>query len=363
MLSGDPNDLLLTESFHGSIISWARQAGMFNLRDTLSNVDLNNKTEIESTWRTWIKAEEAARVVLALHLQDSQFAALFHHEPLLRHDPQKLPNCCSEKVFAASSATQWYDLVVASRPPLAEGTAQRGSRPRSVAPYSSSPINAYTSLAGIHASVYEARPTTLTEEAMSRVWQSLTLWREVWFPKGFEPEGVSGWATIQWHQICMSLYVDFDLLERAVGRNGHSEEDENTVSNWAKSVGGKHCAAHAVLILRRLEPMPLSSEPGIHIPLAAFHAGLVLYSHLRWSGTGTATIPFEAPELNASNFKKLARVLGTNNRSPNVELDISMLCRLTDLLQRQGHWGISRKFATVLEVLVDDISDAGSSSS
>jgi len=96
MLSGNPHDLLMTESFHGTIIAWARQAGMFRKGspDHLQVVNARNLTDpgtLESAWRSWAQAEETARVVLALHVHDSEFAVIFHHEPLLRHDPERPP--------------------------------------------------------------------------------------------------------------------------------------------------------------------------------------------------------------------------------------------------------------------------------
>lgn len=359
ILSGEPSDLVLSESFHSTLISWVRRANMFDLRDTFNVVDLSDKSDLETTWKSWIKAEEAARIILALQLQDAQFSALFHHEPLLRQHLNKLPICCSESIFGATSACGWSDLIDASRPPAARATVKQAHGTRHIVVYASSPINAYASLAGIHASISEARSTAFGEDVASHLRRCLDLWRETWFPQGFESEGVSGWATIQWHQNYMSLYADFDLVERAVGRDGHSakiDEDVKAISKWTLSAEGKHCAAHALLILKRLEPMPLSSESGMHVPLATFHAALVLYSHIRWSEKRTSTVSLDATELNASNFKDLPRVIGLNTLAYGSEIDVSVLSRLKDLLQRQGHWGLSTRFALIMEVLIDEMS-------
>ena len=354
MLSGDPGDLRLNESLHGTVIGRARQVGVFRIKSTFSKVDVDGQTDLESAWRLWIRAEEAARIALALHLHDSQFAAMFHHEPLLRHNLERLPMCCSEPIFGAQTPQQWQRMVKESQPALAPAASSEGLQARLTAAYASSPINAYTSLACIHASVSEARCATLDEERRVYLNHMLLHWRKVWFPQGFEPEGVSGWATIQWHQCFMLLYADFELLERAVGRDGQSKETEeaaDAVSQWTKTMEGAWCAAHALLVLERLEQMPVSMEPGIHIPLATFQAGLVLVSHLQSSNQDRFEITFDASELNATNFRNLSHVIGGRDRGRKREIDVSALPRIADLLRRQGHWGISKRFALTLDIL------------
>ena len=357
MLSGEPSDLCLTESLHGAVIGWARQAGVFHMKNTLRKLDLGGETDLDSAWRSWIRVEEGARIALALHLHDSQFAAIFHHEPLLRHALEKLPMCYSEPIFGAPSPQQWHDMVKESQPARVPEASNGDLQARHAAAYASSPINAYTSLACIHASISEARCATLNEERIVYLKESLLHWRKIWFPQGFEPEGVSGWATIQWHQCFMLLYADFELLERAVGRDGESQETEeaaDAVSQWTKTREGKWCAAHAVLTLERLEPMPMSMEPGIHVPLASFQAGLILGSHLRSSDKAKFEITFDSSELNAANFKQLSQVIGGYHRAQKREIDVSALPRIADLLRRQGHWGISKRFAWILDILTAD---------
>lgn len=363
MLSGDPNDLLLTESFHGTIIAWARQARIFRLKDAFRTVDIHDdNSDLQSIWRAWVQAEESVRVQLALYIHDAKFSAIFHHEPLLRHEPERLPRCCPESIFGASSAARWHELVVASRPPTAQNTPRLDGPSTDTLSSSPSLMHAYALLAGIYAFVNEARSSSLSEETARHLRRSLMLWADTWFPKSLEFDGDVCCLGILWHETFMSLYADFDLLERAVGREGTFKKDEDVeaVYKWTNSTERKRCAAHAVLILKRLEAMPLSAEPAIHVPFAAFHAGIIFYSHLQLAPPGTRLVEFDLPELPYGS-QKLARMLGSQAYSQGYKIEASTLSSLTDILRRQGHWEVSRRFASILEVLVDEIADSGDS--
>ncbi|KAJ8132232.1 hypothetical protein O1611_g1395 [Lasiodiplodia mahajangana] len=104
MLSGQPDNVCMTESFHGTAIAWARQGGFFKIKSAPLPDTIEPDMSKEDIWRRWVDAEESVRLVLALYIHDSEFATTFHHEPLLRHTPQKLPVCNSDELFFAASA-------------------------------------------------------------------------------------------------------------------------------------------------------------------------------------------------------------------------------------------------------------------
>lgn len=208
----------------------------------------------------------------------------------------------------------------------------------------------------------EARSALLNEEKARHLRRSLMLWAHEWSPHSFEMDCDVFCLAVLWHDTFMSLYADFDLLERAIGREGTSKKDEDVsaVRNWTSSIDGKRCAAHAVLILKRLEAMPFSSEPAIHVPIAAFHAGVVLYSYIQLAESGPEPIEFDISELPYSS-QKLAHMLRNQAYAQGQRIEAPTLSALADLLRRQGHWGLSRRFASILEVLVDEIADSGDS--
>ncbi|KAH8705418.1 fungal-specific transcription factor domain-containing protein [Talaromyces proteolyticus] len=362
ILSGNPNDLFLVESFHGTLIAWSRHAGIFRVKSALDIVDTET-SDVESSWRSWIQAEESARVLLALHIQDAKISAIFHHEPLLRHEPERLPRCCPEELFGEPTAARWHEKLMSSKPATSRHTQHSNDTEHVSAPVSSvtSPplMNSYASLAGIYASISEARASSLSDETACNLQRSLMLWADLWYASTKELED-SCCLMVLWNEAFMFLYADFDLLERVIGREGTSrqEEDIDAARKWTTSFDGKRCAAHAVLVLKHLELMPVGSEPAIHAPLAAFHAGIVVYVHTLLVGPESRPIEFDIPELPV-RFSALRRTLGSRTISQGYKIDATTLSALTDLLRRQGHWEISRKFASILEVLLEDITDSG----
>jgi hypothetical protein len=142
MSSGHPTDLCLAESFHGTVIAWARRGRMFQVHETHSNLANLDSENVDRHWRKWIRAEETLRIVIALHIHDAGFASIFHHEPLLRHDQFKLPHCCSETAFSVPSAKRWLTFL------------------RETPTFNHSPFRSYAMLAGILAHIQELRGKT-----------------------------------------------------------------------------------------------------------------------------------------------------------------------------------------------------------
>jgi len=359
MLSGNPHDLLMTESFHGTIIAWARQAGMFRKGspDHLQVVNARNLTDpgtLESAWRSWAQAEETARVVLALHVHDSEFAVIFHHEPLLRHDPERLPRCCSEPLFAAATAAQWHTMLVST-------TSQEAPVGKSVddPPCQAPLMQAYGLLAGQIASICEMRGATLDDSrTASDIRRRLTSWYETHFPSIRVSSRDTLCLAILWHEAFMALYISFDLLERVIGREGSqvSEEDVRRVRAWVNTVEGRRCLMHAVLVFKRLQGLPISATPAIHVPKALFYAGLVIYCHVKLrSGDAAAHGDFDIAEVRASELRYTTDLPAAAVH----QLDSSSLYGIADLLRRQGHWELSRRFGFILEALIDDLTDYG----
>lgn len=351
MLSGQPNDLLMTESFHGTIIAWARQAGIFRAKDPLSSVDLLDPGDLESTWKRWAQAEETVRVILALYIHDAEFAAVFHHEPLLRHDPSRLPVCSSDQLLAAPTAAQWYAFATSTTSTLSDdrrpGTTNYGET-RGL-------LYSYALLAGHYAAISEARcgKDTVFVDSLGRFRESLVTWSSETLGSQYlqSPSSSDPFCLmILWHEAFMTLYADFNMLERVIGRDGAviQTEDVDRVGRWVADPHGRYCAVHATLIYKRLEKQMISLEPAIHVPKALFHVGIVVYCHVKFrTPTITSGGDVDIPEL---------RSRGLPSTMIN-ELDSSILYGIADLLRRQGHWDISRRFASILDVLIDDLMD------
>lgn len=361
ILSGNPNDLLLAESFHGTIIAWTRQAGMFQVKSSLEG-DILPDSNLTSAWRSWSQAEEAMRVLLALHIHDSEFAAVFHHEPLLRHNPKRLPRCCSDELFAAPSAEKWHEMVKAQGQRQPAITSQYDGHVSTVeAPTHQALMLSYAVLAGRVADICESRCGVLDDATVEEYRKSLTSWYAAHISTIRHPSRDPSCLMVLWHEAFMYLYVDFDLLERVLGREGPatSEDDVEHVRSWVSTAQGQRCAVHAMLIYRRLETLPINTELALHVPKALFYAGLVIYCHVKFRSVGAAFADVEIPELRSRDGSRFASPTPLSAPSALLlQLDSSALYNVADLLRRQGHWEVSRRFAWILDALIETLVDA-----
>ncbi|KAL2206004.1 hypothetical protein CC79DRAFT_1397980 [Sarocladium strictum] len=348
ILSGEPTDLLLTESFHGTIIAWARQAGIFRVQPTLESPDAVEMNNTDGSWRRWAQREETVRLILALQIHDSEFAKIFHHEGLLRHDQKRMPSCCSAEVFSARTASKWHAML-SSTQTIFGGPELVPICPPSSAAYKD-PFYAYAQLAGHHAHISEARCSGLVDEHADKIRQRLTLWRKdlgrTVDDPNLDPLSLIG----LWHQAFMALYVDFDFLERIIGRDGtsptSSEEDE--VRHWVCSDDGIRCAAHATLIIQRHSMQAISAESAIHVPLALFQAGIVAYCFTRFAGpTMQRKVAIVELERSAACASEITEQMGPRT-----------FYIVTDVLRRLGHWNLSKRLASILDILIETTTNA-----
>ena len=367
LLSGVPGDLFMTETFNGTVIAWARQNGMFRIVDTLKTASIGEYLNIGELWKKWIEVEETARVVMGLHVHDSEFAAIFHHEPILRHDTSKLPRCCSEELFNASTASQWQTLVRATNSTDHTISIQDfGQTSMHVAnPYDSN-MYAYAVLAGITASIQEERATTLDTSWRDIFRNRLLSWHKARFHNVCESNEDPLCLIILWHEAFMSLYVDMDLLEQAIGRDGvmPSYHTLERVRLWVSSSEARRCVLHALFIQKRMESLPAGVEPAIHVPKALFYSAIVIYCYIKFAPSVAPFTPSQddvnIPELQISELASPVYQTGREGvRQVKLSpVDSSSLCNVVDLLRRVGHWELSRKFASILENLVNDLANA-----
>ena len=205
---------------------------------------------------------------------------------------------------------------------------------------------------------------------------------------------------VLWHSIFMTLLVDFNRLERAIGRDGStdllSDNDTDYATQWAASMDAKRCVLHAHLLQKALGSMRFDAEPAIHVPRCLFNAAIVWYCYTRFgrapntpsqashdSASGSiAEQEHRFPEIQILEKQSPGHVFGQLFQSastpdgmgsqaqaqhPNprqrdqsaTALEVGTLCSLTDTLQRIGHWNIARRFAGILGNLVHTETEEG----
>lgn len=368
LLSGEPKHLSIVDTFNGTLISWARRLSTFKTRK-LRGLDLNlPPAELDKQWKEWAKNEELIRIALAVHIHDAELASIFHHEPFLRHNSRQLPVAASNQMFMASKPEEWRQSYL-NDPSNFETDY---STPASVDAHIdfdilSTPRNsyftAYTVLEGIGVNIVEnridARLSPSTMEELSDLLNTFYT-RFLQGTASWEPDRMD--MTILWHLAYMTICADFDLLERAIGRDGSqlSSEDRLAVTDWANSNDAKRCVIHGSIVQKKLEDLPLGSEPAIHVPRAMFRAGIAWFCYTRFGVRDNGNRAVAAESLDFPEFRLLGvnpalllfQANGYKHGLPTSAEINAALCGLTDLLRRIGHWEIARRFAAILGALL-----------
>lgn len=395
--------MFLVEMFHGTVVAvceslplysppmlteteWARNNQLFETeRKAARCCNMSTDNDMDLAWRNWALAEQQTRqvlppwfitkltrqffrVVLGLHIHDAQLAEIFHHKPLLQHKPGKVPIAAPDDLFQAPTSQKWAAVIKEKYPeyisPSLDGLRSMRSHHNLTfgTIRSSCHFRAYTVLEGIGASIWEARYTeTLDEVARNRFSDSLIAFYKAHCEGSPSQEKDTFSFMILWHSVFVSLYVDYNLLERAIGREGPEEAEAclDMVRKWAISTGAERCILHILLMEKRLEDLRIGVEPAVHVPRALFLGAITVYCSSRFS-SGVERRPrrsqchLDFPEIKMLGTHPTLSLPDTNNSRPGKlsPFDSSTLCRLTDHLQRVGHWEIARKFALILETLI-----------
>ncbi|KAJ8105337.1 hypothetical protein ONZ43_g7468 [Nemania bipapillata] len=90
---------------------------------------------------------------------------------------------------------------------------------------------------------------------------------------------------------------------------------------------------------------------------------MVVYTYIKFKPSADSCAPspddVDMPELQVSGSNG---TLNSNTDKASAPLfspvEPSILCNAIDLLRRIGHWEISRKFASILQILLDDLTKA-----
>ena len=212
-----------------------------------------------------------------------------------------------------------------------------------------------------------------------------------------------------WHTAFMNLLVNFDILERAIGRDSGADDSLDAAHSyavkWANSTESVWCILHAQALLNSIGAMRLDAEPAIHIPHCLFLAGIASYSFTRFrqpSGLGHAqsgsqsdprSNSFAQPDPatkyheftlrgpstlehlfgllpSASSERSTPLQPGFMNRPepvyrPKVTIELvpdmisGMMRTVIDMLERTGHWRIAQQYVMTLSTLVfaDEVED------
>lgn len=358
LLSDRPNLLLTVDAFHGPPIAWSRYLRLY-ARPQVTQVDLGvDGLELERNWHSWAREEERLRVAHGLYIVDAEVARLLHHETIQGYEEYKLSFTCSEKAFSASNALDWKRTYLAEMGhprPHSTPPASSLSLPGSIQPYSvpdASSLTAYVILENISAQVIQRKQyKDCAGNIVQFLHQSFTDLHHHLVPSSpLCQEEQPGLDALQLQVfgslIYMEALADFDLLERAVGRDGSklTPEEYSTVTAWASSVDARRCMLHTLIIKNQVEEMRVSSELALHVAPAMFWAGIALFCYIRFNTQDKLLQGFLPPagvdlqEFSLLGVNLQAQLSEAVASEHNGLLSLKMtFFSITDLLRLTGH--------------------------
>jgi hypothetical protein len=329
---------------------------------------------------------------------------MFHRESLIRHEIISVRPAADDDIFGAPTAAIWKELILRrsqtgaslhqhlhqnlpfhpiGHPLLAELSCNK------------SRFTASTILHGIFGQVCEAQVTVLSHSSPAKVtdcFDMLICWyfsfedqlkQDLALGHNSSPHCLIGLR----HSAFMNLFVDFNILERAVREEDADrnfvKSDDAYITRWVCSMNAKRCLMHAQALLNSLGSLRLNSEVPIHIPHCLFLAGIASYwcMSLGKQPTQLSNIPSKLEnletvfpefaclgglppnELSRNRYLCAAQgitamnagkgsVISKNRQSYSTELSgARVFSAVVDILQRTGHWGISRRYARTLQLL------------
>ena len=368
---------------------------MLSVRQANHSVQMCLQSQnLEDAWRTWAKQEEQTRFVTlslsqfldwplrlrriaaGLHILDAEIAGLTFVKPLFKYKESLLPVTSSNELWDAPSASSWKTKIQGEQY-LGRSDHDTGfSSVNSILPDQSSSVGrrsswsnfqVYVKLEALEARILDARQAQVAWCPITRKTFESQLCQLFDQNLRHKPDSAFGdqfCLKILWHSAFMSLLVDFDRLELAIGREGYEEclKHRDYADEWSSSEDARRCAIHGALILRNVQCMPLSQEPAIHISRVLYRAALIWYGYSRFGVdndniNNRATVSskqLEFPELTQLNIDSEALLFEANGfqAARPKTTQSSTLCGLVDLLNRIGHWGLSKAFAKQLNFLI-----------
>ncbi|CEJ57459.1 hypothetical protein PMG11_06151 [Penicillium brasilianum] len=375
LLSGKPRNLLILQTFHGTVTTWARLYKMFEVRQATDHLEAHLETRSpEDSWRAWAQSEEQVRLAAGLHILDAELSELVLTHPLIQREESLLPLTGRHELWVASNTAQWKMALDRQRSAsdFNQSGAIAGSSPLPIGIGLPNRFQLYITLEGINARIANSRASHVTrdQEVFTRFEnQLIQFFDQHLHANGASPASDPFCLEVLWHSAFISLLADFNCLELAIGREGYKESlsHRDHAHRWASSPNATRCALHGAMILRKVQNTPLGSEPAIHVPRALYRAATVWYIYSEYGvdvhpgspETSLETPPavnVEFPEFSQLKMSSQSLIFEANGyrTSRPKSSESSTLCGLVDLLHRIGHWGLSRKFAEQLNFLLKE---------
>ena len=252
-------------------------------------------------------------------------------------------------------------------------------------------LNTWVIISSIGASILESRHLgELSPQRVRSFEGTLLVWRASLQKSTTEPLD-RGWDheryqplsrfLLLWHHSFISLSVDLNLLEIAVGRDGPNIAPSvlERVKAWVRSPASKRCLFHSLCLQNMASLATADSAIYLHTPRVIFSAALCWYCYklyLPWcrdssSTTGPTAMLDEAQEYlkglpevqsmlqdesnmaaSSSNPSKCLSELGRILEANAPQMTASTLCVLESTLRRLGSGTIAQKLADIVQIFI-----------
>jgi hypothetical protein len=414
LTSADPSHRATAAAYHGSLIALARHHKLLSPAPTFELQEDLTTEELHKAWRKWARREELRRVAVLLYIHDAELAALFHHEPVFRHNAGYIPQVCSHELFSAPTAAIWESLFRAEQRETSfqarvsaagrsefGGGGQFGTKSQRTTGLQNSfsyqnMFNVYNGLSGIAASICECRHLDLLSPAMvNKIESDLLTWYAS-TPKAFKipsehlkQMGFPFNMLPFWHATFITLCTDLNLLELAAGREGTeiAPSTREYVLAWIASPASKRCLFHALLLQKLIIATNLGSLVAFNTPRILFSAALCWYCYMMYVpdsvvASGSSAPSFtdgilealnelpeiqllrEGADLKSCNYYPVPHVLDEAiGALPKLlaanpaEMKAETICMIECILRRLGTSGISLRFADIIQVFISGTID------
>ncbi|KAK5065134.1 hypothetical protein LTR84_000970 [Exophiala bonariae] len=322
LLSEHPYHLTTASSYHGTLISVARHARILgDVPKFILPGNLSAK-ELHKAWLKWAQAEEMKRlygtdsIALLLHIHDAELAALFHHEPIFRHNTASLPTISSAELFNAPSAAVWAarlrkeEQISILDPKLSAGSRESWAiETRQRTPM----LLRYARLSGLSASIAECRYLKqLTFEMIAKLESELIFWHRNFSEHmgtiGDHNGALSSTTTEApfslmplWHYSFITLMADINVLELAIGKEGSdvASSVREYVVSWLSSPDSKRCLLHALLLQNFMVNTSMGSVMAIHTPRILFASAVCWACYMLYRPSVAPLTSSSNPNLNS----------------------------------------------------------------
>lgn len=303
-----------------SLLNLAQMHGMFSDYGKRTTPGLYESCpSLQERWMAWGRVESLKRISVSLLRLDSAYATFLRRAPVLRVNNIELPLPCDDRLFVAPTAEAWETLVREENLPIVmPAMTPSNSLDKLVGctylDYYSlhavlnylqvRSLDAYQRLQDFQATqqpgkfvnipyrFYQTDPSlrNMTVHIVAFVHsyeRLLTQYAQPWQRTN---------CLVFYHFLCLSLTMNQDLFEIAVGREGPkaAANSIHNIAEWSRTSAARRALIHSAMIYQLLTESKSAAMCSLYAAFATFAAALVMTMYV-FANPGASTTPTSRP--------------------------------------------------------------------